>query len=84
MKLLPTKWFGSPQILKVIHNPTSSCFFSFLIGLGLIVLMLHRPTQTQKNLSLSVDEVESKIVRNGNKCYKYRAEDTKCEKVSSK
>jgi hypothetical protein len=78
------KWFGSPQILKVLHNPNSACFFSFLIGFGLIILILHRPTQNQKNLSMSVEEIESKVVRHGNTCYKYRAEDTKCEKVSSK
>ena len=78
------KWFGSPQILKVLHNPTSACFFSFLIGFGLIILTLHRPTGTQKSLSMSVEDVESKVVRHGEKCYKFRAEDTKCEKVSSK
>ena len=82
MKLF--KWFGSPQILKVIHNPNSACFFSFLIGFGLIILTLHRPTFTQKNLSMSVEDVESKIVRHGSKCYKFLAEDTKCEKVSPK
>jgi hypothetical protein len=78
------QWFGSPQILKVLHNPTSACFFSFLIGFGLIVLLLRRPTGIQKNLSMSVEDVESKVVRHGEKCYKFRAEDTKCEKVSSK
>ena len=78
------KWFGSPQILKVIHNPTSACFFSFLIGFGFIILILHRPTYNQKSLAMSVEDVESNIVRHGNKCYKYRAEDTKCEKVSIK
>lgn len=78
------KWFGSPQILKVLHNPTSMCFFSFLIGIGFIILVLHRPTGIQKNLDMSVADVESKVVRHGNKCYKFRAEDTKCEKMDTK
>lgn len=78
------QWLGSPQILKVLHNPTSACFFSFLIGFGFIILVLHRPTGIQKNLSMSVEDVESKVVRHGEKCYKFRAEDTHCEKVSSK
>jgi len=75
------KWFGSPQILKVLHNPVSSCFFSFLIGFGLMILMFHRPISTQKTLSLPVEEVESKVVKHGNKCYRYRAEDSKCENI---
>jgi hypothetical protein len=78
------KWFGTPQILKVIHNPTSACFFSFIIGFGLIILMFHRPIQTQRTLSMPVDQVESKIVKRGNTCYKFRAEDTKCENISFK
>ena len=78
------KWLGSPQIIKVLHNPSSLCFFSFLIGFGFIILVLHRPTQTEKTLSIPVADVESKVVRHGNKCYKFRAEDTKCEKVSTK
>lgn len=78
------KWFGSPQILKVLHNPNSMCFFSFLIGFGVVILMFHRPIQTQKTLSLPLEEVEARVIAHGNKCYKYRAEDTKCEKVSTK
>ena len=69
------KWFGSPQIVKLLHNSTSSCFLSFLIGLGLTVLMLRRPTGFQKSLSLSVEDIEAKIVSHDGKCYKFRAED---------
>lgn len=78
------KWFGSPQILKVLHNPASMGFFSFLIGIGFIIMLLHRPFQKERTLSISIEDVESNIIRAGNKCYKLRAEDTKCEKVSIK
>lgn len=78
------KWFGSPQILKVLHNPKSMCFFSFLIGVGFIIMLLHRPVQSERTLSISIEDVESKVVRHDDKCYKFRAEDTKCEKVSTK
>lgn len=78
------KWFGAVQIVKLLHNPPSRSFLSFLIGLGLIVLILHRPTFTEKTLSMSVADVESKIVRHGDSCYKFRAEDVECEKVSTK
>ena len=73
------KWIGSPQIVKALHSPRSSGFFSFLIGFGLMILMFHRPFSTQKTLSMPVDEVESKVVQPGNKCYRYRAEDRKWE-----
>jgi hypothetical protein len=79
-----TKLFGTPQIVKVLHNQSGMCFFSFLIGFGLIVLILHRPTYTEKALSISVRDVESAPVQHDGKCYKFRAEDTKCEKVYTK
>ena len=78
------KWVGSPQIVKLLHNSTSSCFLSFLIGLGLTVLMLRRPTGFQKSLSLSVEDIEAKVVSHDGKCYKFRAEDAKCEKMDTK
>lgn len=73
------KWFGALQITKVLNNPAGSCFMSFLIGFGFAILLFHRPTSIQKTLSMSLDKVESNIVAHGNKCYKYRAEDSKCE-----
>jgi len=73
------KWFGELQITKVLNNPASACFFSFLIGFGIMILMFHRPTFSQKTLSLPLDKVESQVIAHGNKCYKYRAEDSKCE-----
>jgi hypothetical protein len=73
------KWFGPLRIVEVLHDPKSAAFFSFLIGFGLMVLLFHRPFSTQRTLSLPVDEVESKVVQHGNKCYRYRAEDSKCE-----
>jgi hypothetical protein len=79
-----TKWFGTPQIVKVLHNKSSLCFFSFLIGFGLVVLILHRPTSSVKTLSIPVQDVEATSVQHDGKCYKFRAEDTKCEKVSIK
>jgi len=78
------KLFGTPQIVKVLHNQSGMCFFSFLIGFGLIVLMLHRPTLTEKMLSIPVKDVEGTVVQHDGKCYKFRAEDSQCEKVSTK
>lgn len=73
------KWFGELQITKVLNNPGGISFMSFLIGFGLMILMFHRPTFIEKTLSLPIDKVESQVIAHGNKCYKYRAEDSKCE-----
>lgn len=78
------KWFGTPQIAKVLHNESGLRFFSFLVGFGIIVLILHRPTFSEKTLSLPVKDVEATSVQRDGKCYKFRAEDTKCEKVYTK
>ncbi len=46
--------------------------------------MFHKPFQTKKVLALPVDEIHGKSVRVDGKCYKYVAEDTQCEILSSK
>ena len=68
------------QISKVLNRPESGKFFSFIIGLGVIVLLLHRPIQKRLQLSMSVSE----IVKQDGKCFKYHAEDVACEKYDGK
>lgn len=58
-------------------------FFSFVIGLGISVLMFHRNYGTYKTLGLSVNDVVEKTVKVDGKCYKYRVEDSNCEIVPS-
>jgi hypothetical protein len=57
---------------------------SFIVGLGLAILLFHKPFQSRVTLSLPVHEVEGKVVKIGNKCFEYHAEDTQCEILSSK
>lgn len=54
-------------------------FFSFIIGLGLSVLLFHRNYDTHRTLALPLSEIESKTVKVDGKCYKYRVEDATCE-----
>lgn len=58
-------------------------FFSFIIGLGISVLIFHRNYGTFKALALPVHEVVEKTVKVDGKCYKYRVEDSNCEIVPS-
>lgn len=68
------------QITKLLNNPNSSKVLSFLVGMGVMVLLFHKPLELQRTLALSVEEIEGRIVPSGNKCYSYVAEDCPCEK----
>lgn len=72
------------NISAVINNPKSETFFSFVIGLGLTIMLFHRPIQIQKVLSLDTALLEGKVVKANGKCYTYRVEDAMCEITSSK
>ena len=55
------------RVAKAIHK--ASYFFSFLIGLGISVLIFQ--------------DMVDKVVKLDGKCYKYRVEDASCETSSS-
>ena len=57
---------------------------SFIIGLGFAVLMFHRPFHIKKTLALPMKDIHGKTVRVDGKCYKYVAEDSHCEILTSK
>ena len=57
----------------------ASPFFSFVIGLGISVLLFHRNYESQRVLAIPLEDVNSKPVKVDGKCYKYRVEDATCE-----
>jgi hypothetical protein len=57
----------------------ASPFFSFIIGLGISVLLFHRDYATYRILGVPLDDVNSKTTKVDGKCYKYRVEDATCE-----
>jgi hypothetical protein len=57
----------------------ASPFFSFVIGLGISVLLFHRNYESQRVLGIPLDDVNTKTVKVDGKCYKYRVEDATCE-----
>lgn len=61
----------------------ASSFFSFLIGLGISVLLFHRNYSSIKTPALPLNDMVDKVVKNDGKCYKYRVEDASCETSSS-
>ena len=66
-------------------NPVSKetlPLLSFIIGLGVAILLFHKPFQSKAVLALPVHEVEGKNIKINNKCYQYNAEDAQCENLS--
>ena len=72
------------QVIKILHNERSISFISFLIGMGLVIMLFHKPFAERKTLALPVAEVIKKIVSIDGKCYQYTAQDATCEIPSSK
>jgi hypothetical protein len=70
------------EVSKLLHNDKSTPFLSFLIGLGVVVLFFHKPYDSYQFLNIPVSVVEGKIVRHGDKCYTYVAEDCLCPTVN--
>ena len=70
------------EVSKLLHDEKSSAFLSFLIGMGVVVLFFHKPYDSYQFLNIPVASVEGKIVRHGEKCYTYMAEDCLCPSVN--
>lgn len=57
---------------------------SFIIGMGVAILLFHKPFESQSTLALPISDIEGKTVRVNNKCFQYHAEDSQCEILPSK
>lgn len=60
----------------------ASPFFSFIIGLGIAVILFHRQYSTVRTLGLPLKDATEKVVKVDGKCYRYRVEDANCENTS--
>jgi hypothetical protein len=70
-------------MLKIVEAiERASPFFSFIIGLGLAVILFHRQYDTIRTLGISLRDATEKVVKVDGKCYRYRVEDANCENTS--
>lgn len=69
------------RIIDVLER--GAPFFSFLIGLGIAVIMFHRQYSTIRTLGLPLKDTMDKVVKVDGKCYRYRVEDATCENAST-
>jgi hypothetical protein len=68
-------------VAQALHR--GAPIFSFIIGLGLSVLLFHRNYNVKKEVALPLQETTSRVVKSDGKCYRYRAEDASCENMSN-
>lgn len=57
----------------------ASPFFSFIVGLGISVLLFHRNFANLRTLAIPLKEATDKVVKSDGKCWRYRVEDASCE-----
>jgi hypothetical protein len=69
---------------KLLKRKESLGFLFFIIGFGIVVMILHRPFETERVLAVSPEELEGAEVKVEGKCYKYRVEDARCQITSLK
>ena len=47
-------------------------------------MLFHKPIHTRLALALPVSDIESETIKIGERCFRYVAEDSQCEILSSK
>lgn len=67
------------MITQVLKNPHARQFFSFLIGLGLAIVIFHRPQRVTNIPAVPPQEMMDKVVRMDGKCYRFSMEDAACK-----
>lgn len=67
------------MIREILRKTESRIFFSLVIGIGLAVLMFHRPQKEIEISAISPSEITGKVVRVDGKCYRFRIEDASCQ-----
>lgn len=63
------------MIKEIIERRDTSLLFSFVIGLGLAVLLFHRSRKEYIVSAVDVDTLHNTIANKDGKCYRYRVVD---------
>jgi hypothetical protein len=69
------------MLREILARPEANIFFSFVIGLGIAVLMFHRPQVEVQESMHEPDKLRTMITNVDGKCYRYRIEDASCPDV---
>ena len=66
------------MISEILRKPEANMFFSFVIGVGIAVLMFHRPQAEVSECAHTAEDLRTMVTRIDGKCYRYRIEDASC------
>ena len=66
------------MISEILRKPEANMFFSFVIGVGIAVLMFHRPQTEISECVHSAEDLKTMVTRVDGKCFRYRIEDASC------
>jgi hypothetical protein len=66
------------NVAAVLKKPEANFFFSFVVGLGLAVLMFHRPQTEVEVSAIPPAKLKEMVSRVDGKCYRFRVEDASC------
>jgi hypothetical protein len=66
------------NVSSIVKKPEANYFFSFVVGLGLAVLMFHRP-QTEIDVSaIPPGKIREMVTRVDGQCYRFRVVVASC------
>lgn len=63
------------NIRGILEKPESNMLFSFVLGVGLAVLMFHRTRREFVVPAIDVDQIVNSISKIDGKCYRFRIAD---------
>jgi hypothetical protein len=63
------------MIREILKKPEANVLFSFVIGLGLAVLLFHRTRKEFVVSAVNVDELVNSVSKIDGKCYRFRVTD---------
>jgi hypothetical protein len=66
------------NVAAILKKPEANFFFSFVVGLGLAVLMFHRPQTEVEVSAIPPAKLKEMVSRVDGKCYRFRVEDASC------
>ena len=66
------------MISEILRKPEANMFFSFVIGVGIAVLMFHRPQAEVSECAHAAEDLRTMVTRIDGKCFRYRIEDASC------
>jgi hypothetical protein len=66
------------NLAQILKKPEANYFFSFVVGLGLAVLMFHRPQTEVEVSAIPPSDIRDMVTRVDGKCYRFRVEDASC------